>query len=506
MNKKAIWVIVGIMSAAVIGLVWLQVSLIGISIRVNEEKFEKNVFNALNNIRWQLEYQESQEIFNYAINGFATNYFQAEVNGESGSVSLDVTIGGQGDQLDQRDQLLDFIIRDLQDPCPCAECVANRDQAYRQLLVYYNKGMQNIPLAERIDPQYLSLLLQQEFSTWGIKTEFKHGVYSKSKESFIIVDDHYVVEQPREVPPAYRPIFASEYSVDLFPNERSSPGLLMVHFPAKTSFVWRSLWPNLLGTILFSLLILFCFGYSINVIFTQKKVSSMKTDFINNMTHEFKTPIATISLAADSITSPMIKNSPDKVARFANIIKQENKRMNSQVEKVLQMALLDKRDFSLKLTDINLHAIIERAVENIGLQVEKKDGIAKADLKASNPIIEGDMTHISNMINNLLDNANKYSPDNPEITIYTCNIPNGVEVIVEDKGVGMTKEARKHIFDKFYRVHTGDLHDVKGFGLGLSYVKAMITAHKGTIDVKSELGKGSSFILFFPHHVNEKFN
>lgn len=497
------------MSAAVIGLGWLQVSLIGSAIQVNEEKFEKNVFNALNSIRWRLEHQENQEIFNYAINGFATNYLQTEIDQNAGALSIDIAIGekkAEMDQINRRDQLLDFIIRDLQDPCPCAECVANRDQAYRQLLVYYNKGMQNIPLAERIDPQHLSLLLQQELSTWGIKTEFKHGVYSKAKESFIIVDDHYVVEQPREVPPAYRPIFASEYRVDLFPNERSSPGLLMVYFPAKTSFVWRSMWPNLLGSISFSLLILFCFGYTINVIFTQKKVSEMKTDFINNMTHEFKTPIATISLAADSITSPMISNNPDKVARFANIIKQENKRMNSQVEKVLQMALLDKRDFSLKLTDINLHSVIERAVENISLQVEKKDGIAKAELNATNPVIEGDMTHISNLINNLLDNANKYSPDKPEITVYTRNVTNGVEVTVEDKGVGMNKEARKHIFDKFYRVHTGDLHDVKGFGLGLSYVKAMVTAHKGTIDVTSELGKGSSFILFFPHRVSTKFN
>lgn len=497
------------MSAAVIGLVWLQVSLIGISIRVNEEKFEKNVYNALNSIRWRLEHQENQEIFNYAINGFATNYMQMEYDQNTGALSIDFSLKGRQDRLDQlnrRDQLLDFIIQDLQDPCPCDECVTNRDKAYRQLLVYYNRGMQNIPLAERIDPQSLSSILKQELSTWGIKTDFKHGVYSTGKESFIIVDDHYVVEQPREIPPDYRPIFASDYKIELFPDESSAPGLLMIHFPAKTSFVWRELWPNLLGTILFSLLILFCFGYTINVIFTQKKVSEMKTDFINNMTHEFKTPIATISLAADSIASPMISGNSAKVARFANIIKQENKRMNSQVEKVLQMALLDKRDFSLKLTQINLHSVIERAVENIGLQVEKKNGVAKAVLDSTNPVIEGDMTHISNMINNLLDNANKYSPDEPDITVYTRDVANGVEVEIKDQGVGMSKEARKHIFDKFYRVHTGDLHDVKGFGLGLSYVKAMVTAHKGTIDVKSEPGKGSSFILFFPRQVEGKFN
>ena len=173
--------------------------------------------------------------------------------------------------------------------------------------------------------------------------------------------------------------------------------------------------------------------------------------------------------------------------------------MNSQVEKVLQMALLDKKDFNLKLTDINLHDVINLAVSNTSLQVEKKSGSVRAFLKATKPVIKGDMTHITNIIHNLLDNANKYSPDEPEIAVHTRDVQNGVEVVVEDKGMGMTKEARKHIFDKFYRVHTGNRHDVKGFGLGLSYVKAMITAHNGQINVKSELGKGSKFILVFPH-------
>jgi two-component system phosphate regulon sensor histidine kinase PhoR len=178
--------------------------------------------------------------------------------------------------------------------------------------------------------------------------------------------------------------------------------------------------------------------------------------------------------------------------------------MNSQVEKVLQMALLDKKDFNLKLTEVNLHDVIHRAIENISLQVEKRGGQAGVQLEATRPVVEGDLTHISNIINNLLDNANKYSPETPEITIYTKDKANGIEVVVEDKGVGMSKEARKHIFDKFYRVHTGNLHDVKGFGLGLSYVKAMMLAHKGAIDVKSELGKGSSFILFFPFKVENR--
>ena len=194
----------------------------------------------------------------------------------------------------------------------------------------------------------------------------------------------------------------------------------------------------------------------------------------------------------------MILSNADKVKRFADIIKQENKRMNSQVEKVLQMALLDKRDFQLKLTNINLHDVIVQAASNTNLQVEKRDGAVTTFLEAENPNIEGDLTHVSNLVHNLLDNANKYSPKSPTISVYTKNVANGVQLTVQDEGIGMSKEARKHIFDKFYRVHTGNLHDVKGFGLGLSYVKAMMTAHNGQIDVKSELGKGSSFILTFP--------
>lgn len=173
--------------------------------------------------------------------------------------------------------------------------------------------------------------------------------------------------------------------------------------------------------------------------------------------------------------------------------------MNSQVEKVLQMALLDRQDFSLNVSEVNLHDIIQNAVENIMLQVEKKDGTVEAKLEAENPVIEGDATHISNVVNNLLDNANKYSPEAPQISLSTKNVGNGLQVKIKDQGIGMSKEQRKHIFDKFYRVHTGDLHDVKGFGLGLSYVKAMMTAHQGQIEVKSELGKGSAFTLFFPH-------
>jgi two-component system phosphate regulon sensor histidine kinase PhoR len=220
------------------------------------------------------------------------------------------------------------------------------------------------------------------------------------------------------------------------------------------------------------------------------------------MTHEFKTPIATISLAADSITSPSILANPEKIKRFADIIRQENKRMNGQVEKVLQMALLDRNEFKLKLMPINAHDVINSAIQNFSLQVERRGGQITADLKALNPFIEADMTHLTSMIHNLLDNANKYSNEEPKISVITRNVPMGIEITVKDNGIGIDKESKKMIFDKFFRVHTGNLHDVKGFGLGLTYVRTMMLAHKGSIDLVSELGKGSSFILTFPFKVN----
>lgn len=202
-------------------------------------------------------------------------------------------------------------------------------------------------------------------------------------------------------------------------------------------------------------------------------------DFINNMIYEFKMLIVMIFLAVDFIISLMIVGKVDKVGCFVNIIKQENKCMNSQVEKVLQMVLIDKKDFLFKVFDVNLYDIIYNVVENISLQVEKKGGKVWAELEVSNLMIEGDNIYILNIINNLLDNVNKYLFDELEIFVYICNVFNGVEVIIFDKGIGMNKEQCKYIFDKFYCVYIGDVYDVKGFGLGLSYVKVMMIVYQG---------------------------
>ncbi|MFZ1635084.1 MAG: HAMP domain-containing sensor histidine kinase, partial [Chitinophagales bacterium] len=240
------------------------------------------------------------------------------------------------------------------------------------------------------------------------------------------------------------------------------------------------------------------FYYTVVILLRQKKLSEIKNDFINNMTHEFKTPLATISLAVDAVNNPMILKDESKIKHYTHIIKEENKRMNAQVEKVLQMALLDKNEISLSTDDIDIHDIIYRAVENISVQVEEKDGKIDMELAAERYELTGDEVHLSNVISNLLDNANKYSPEKPEIKITTESDDKGIYITVADHGIGMSNDDVKMIFEKFYRVPTGNVHNIKGFGLGLTYVKAIIEAHKGTIDVKSQPKKGSQFKLFLP--------
>jgi len=367
---------------------------------------------------------------------------------------------------------------------------------------------------DKIDKEKLDTYIKHEVEQQGILLDFDYGIYSNEVESFIIMNGNYTAQIPAAGTSSSpvktgNELFNSPYQISLYNSSLAPstgatekdmiPGYLKIYFPAKNQYLWSAVIPSLLMSILFTGLVLFCFGYVIYIVLRQKQISEMKTDFINNMTHEFKTPIATISLAADSIGSPMILGDENKVMRFTNIIKQENKRMLSQVEKVLQMAMLDKKDFQLKLSEVDVHQLIKRAVEHMNLRIIKRNGILRTDLKANEHIIQADSTHISNIIHNLLDNAEKYSSDEVSINIGTIDKKNGIEINISDNGIGMSKDQVKNIFEKFYRAHTGNIHDVKGFGLGLSYVKAIVDAHHGTINVKSELGKGSTFSIFLPH-------
>lgn len=487
MNAQRIRLIIGLLTVALIGIICLQIYWISWSIRLNEEQFDKNVYAALNRVADKLQYYEDVAVLE-ALN--TTYGYSSEANRNIRRATKFLENGFSTRRISRSDSL----------PNPTSGGQSFEDNMTMWEYMKVSQLVDSKPLAERIQLDLLSLSLKEELASRGINTPYQYGVYAKARNSFVVVNDHYVVvdNSPQVTHGGASTLFNSKYRVSLFQKDIESPGNLSIYFPNRTSLVLGSVWQTLLLSIVFTGIILFCFWYTIQVIYRQKKLGEMKTDFINNMTHEFKTPIATISLATDSIASPMVVSNPDKIKRFVDIIRQENRRMNSQVERVLQIAQLDKKDFQLKLAEINVHELIQQAVDNFSLQVEKREGTLQVDLQASRPVIQGDSTHIASVVHNLLDNANKYSPEKPEIAIRTRNVPHGVEIMVEDNGIGISKEARKHIFDKFYRVHTGNIHDVKGFGLGLSYVKAIVTAHKGFVDVRSEPGKGSAFTLTFP--------
>lgn len=339
----------------------------------------------------------------------------------------------------------------------------------------------------RIDEDLVFEVLQNELFENNILLDFEYGIERGDILEFPVpVEDSVAVAN-------------TMFKTDLYPNDIFQKDIkLAVFFPKKDSSIYRSLSWLLVASFIFSLCILMAFALSIFYIMRQKKISEMKSDFINNMTHEFKTPIATISVATDSITNKKVLGDPDRIKYFAGMIKKENTRMNHQVEDILTIARLDRKDFEFNWEAINVHELIEDAIQGIILQVEKRGGIIDVDLAASNSMITTDRIHCTNMIYNLIDNANKYSSNKPEIRISTSNVQKGILISVSDKGIGMSKAVQTKIFERFYRQTSGNIHNVKGFGLGLSYVKAVMEANKGSISVQSEQGKGSNFDVFLP--------
>jgi two-component system, OmpR family, phosphate regulon sensor histidine kinase PhoR len=245
--------------------------------------------------------------------------------------------------------------------------------------------------------------------------------------------------------------------------------------------------------------VLIFFAYVINIILHQKRLSEIKNDFINNMTHELKTPISTISLASDVLMQKGIEENPERLHNYARIIKDENQRLQNQVERVLQIARLEKDELEMTKQQFDLHELIDLAVPTIEMNFGEKELKIKTKLDASNAMIWGDEMHITNVIFNLLDNAGKYGGDIPEIIIETRSSEKGIFITVSDKGLGIAKDQQKEIFEKFYRISTGNVHDVKGFGLGLHYVKTIVDAHNGKIKLNSKIAEGSQFELFFPY-------
>jgi len=354
------------------------------------------------------------------------------------------------------------------------------------------------------------LIVQDRFSQMDVYNKlveaFSNAGLKKISFDFAVVNGNHDIEMQSKN-------FITEYG-DTINNQRSFIAIvpenandvedishlenLVIVVPDYQKQVWDSLKWVIIGAGFFMLIIISAFVVTLKTLLHQKKLSEIKSDFINNMTHEFKTPLATISLAVDAIRNEKVLNDKDKLNYFSGIIKEENKRMNKHVETILQAALMDKQELQLSLVKLHAHSIIEKVKENYELQLKDKEGKFELALNAKNDLIDADEVHFGNLISNLIDNAIKYSKENLVIRVSTQNTNKYLLITIEDNGIGMSKESAKRIFEKFYRAHTGNVHNVKGFGLGMSYVKSVIDVHKGKIKVDSTLGKGTTFTLELP--------
>lgn len=351
---------------------------------------------------------------------------------------------------------------------------------------YVMDAANDIPIHQRIDQQNINDLLESEIDKREIDSNFEFGIFNDSLPTKIKSED-FSLDQD------------STYGIPIYDyNENSLDYTLYVSFKGKKSQILSSI--AFMGgmSIVFTLIILLAFASAISQLIKQRQISQIKTDFINNMTHEFKTPIATINLALDSMNNPKIFDKPDILQRYHKMIRDENKRMHAQVENVLRMSKLERNELDISKERLKLHDIISQAISHVDLIVQNRQGFIKTHLDAKKSSILANDSHFTNVVVNILDNAIKYSTGEPKIDVYTENIKNFIILKIKDQGNGMSKTVQKHIFEKFYREHTGDVHNVKGHGLGLAYVKQIVDDHHGEITVESEKGKGSTFIIKLP--------
>ncbi len=342
------------------------------------------------------------------------------------------------------------------------------------------------PIQDRISNDALKKLLSSELKNYGVNTPFEFSVYSNGLATKIQSE-------------SFRYDKETNYSIPIFiDNEGSNKYQLLISFPQKKKFLISELIGIAVLSTIFTLIIVIAYSSALSQLIKQRQISEIKTDFINNMTHEFKTPIATINLALDAIKNPKVFDDKEKVMRYLQMIKDENKRMHAQVENVLRISKLEKKELDIEKENNDIHDILDDAVEHVNLIIEDRGGAVTKHFDAKRTSVLLNDVHFTNVLVNILDNAIKYSANIPMIDVYTDNVKDFIIIRIKDNGIGMSKTAQKRIFEKFYREHTGDVHNVKGHGLGLSYVKRIVEDHNGEVYVESEKGKGSTFTIKLP--------
>ena len=520
MGKKIFVLIIILMSIALIGIISVQVFWIKNTIQITEKQFTSNVKFALAKVSENIKEREFQDFYNdiseQVSEGNKLNYSDIRkfiyekidtTNNEKFTYSQSIIEANykmpteffENDSIDfkeifskeeiviEKGQIFDDKGSLIDPPEERYIKIGRFDKAQKTYLEpIFDAMTSKLPIHKRVSNEEITFRLSNELASKGIDTDFKYGIYSNGLATQ--VKSGY-----------FRKESGKSYKVPMFADaDGNSNFQLFVTFPQQKNFILGSITKILVLSAFFVFIIILAFVSALYQLVRQKQISEIKTDFINNMTHEFKTPIATINLALDAIKNPKIIDNNEKVLRYVNMIRDENKRMHAQVENVLRISKLEKNQLDVSKEKIDVHDIFEEAVTQVELLVDDKGGYIKVDLNAGLTEILGNEFHLNSVVVNMLDNAIKYSVDAPKINISTENINNNIIIKVKDQGIGMSKNVQKNIFKKFFREERGNIHNVKGHGLGLSYVKKIIEIHQGEIFVESEKGIGSTFSVILP--------
>lgn len=500
MKKQTIWILTILMAVAFVGLLFVQIFYMRNIMQIRYEQFSQGVRQSLVAVSSHLEQDEARHYLEDDVRNKET---QPQIFGDSPyqpgikysfttntGLEADLTIKGSVNQ----------IIKLQSGNSGMAAHYQTVQDAYRDRYLYQKGLLDDVilniiskssarPITERADSARLCTYLRQELDTLGLRLPFEFAVANRAGTILYKSSDFQALPGDRD----------NMFIQTLFPNDGTSNYYLKVYFPTNRDYIFSSI-SFMVPAFVFTFILLIIFVYTIIVAFRQKKLTEMKNDFINNMTHEFKTPISSISLAAQMLNDQSVRKSPAMLQQICNVITDETKRLRFQVEKVLQLSMFD-RQRTFKLEDVDANAAIFNIVNTFKLKVEKYGGSISANLDAMDAIVNVDEMHFTNVIFNLLDNAVKYrSEDRPlQLTVTSRDLDDErLEITVSDNGIGMRTDDLKRIFEKFYRVSTGNLHDVKGFGLGLAYVKKIVEEFGGRISVDSELDSGTKFIIILP--------
>lgn len=514
MKQSTIWILGIVMGLSFLSLIYLQVSYIEEMVKMRREHFDESVKRSLEQACRDVELVETKK------------YLEADAEAIERAARLSKEMEGGGHVTEE--EVMKYTRYKVSSsggtthfewemkvrpnvPKPIISTgkdIPNTSTALRDILkdryMYQRELLDEVvsnilhtasdkPLKKRVNFKQLDAFLKVELKNNGIDIPYHFTVTDRAGA--------IVYHCPDYIPDGNETL----YSRILFKNDPPARmGRVNVHFPALDNYIFSSV-RFMVPSIIFTLVLLVTFIFTICIIFRQKKLTEIKNDFINNMTHEFKTPISTISLAAQMLKDPAVGKSPAMFQHISGVINDETKRLRFQVEKVLQISMFEKQKATLKMKDVNANDLIAGVVNTFALKVEKYNGKITSELNAASPWIFVDEMHFTNVVFNLLDNAVKYKKEEGELSldVRTWNESGKLYISIQDNGIGIKKEDLKKIFEKFYRVHTGNRHDVKGFGLGLAYVKKIIQDHKGTIRAESELGVGTKFIIVLPTLKNE---